>query len=83
MAKEAGINQKLKFLYLADIFERETDEEHPLTVYDLSEKLEALGINAARKTLLDDIKLLEDYGMDIITVSRGKNAWVLSWQPQL
>lgn len=72
MAKEAGINQKLKFLYLADIFERETDEEHPLTVYDLSEKLEALGINAARKTLLDDIKLLEDYGMDIITVPVGK-----------
>ena len=72
MAKEAGINQKLKFLYLADIFERETDEEHPLTVYDLSERLEALGINAARKTLLDDIKLLEDYGMDIISVSVGK-----------
>ena len=69
---EAGIHQKLKFLYLAQIFNRETDEEHPLTVYDLSERLEALGIKASRKTLLEDISLLCDFGMDIIPVSMGK-----------
>lgn len=72
MSKEAGINQKLKFLYLADIFRSETDEEHPISIYSLSERLEDLGIKATRKTLLDDIRLLEDYGMDIITVPMGK-----------
>lgn len=72
MAKEAGINQKLKFLYLADIFKNETDEDHPITVYALEERLEALGVKATRKTLLEDILLLGDYGMDIITVPMGK-----------
>ena len=69
---EAGIHQKLKFLYLAQIFERETDEEHTLTIYDLLERLEALGIKASRKTLLEDIHLLSDFGMDIIPISCGK-----------
>lgn len=72
VSKEAGINQKLKFLYLADIFRSETDEEHPISVYDLEERLGALGVGASRKTLLEDIKLLIDYGMDIISVPMGK-----------
>ncbi|MCI7766807.1 MAG: WYL domain-containing protein [Oscillospiraceae bacterium] len=69
---EAGIHQKLKFLYLARLFERETDEEHILTVYDILSRLEQLGIKESRKTLLEDISLLCDFGMDIITVSVGK-----------
>ena len=72
MSKEAGINQKLKFLYLADIFRSETDEDHPISIYALEERLGSFGVKATRKTLLDDIRLLEDYGMDIITVPMGK-----------
>lgn len=72
MAKAAGDNQKLKMLYLADILLKETDEEHPLNVYELSDKLELMGVNANRKTLADDIAMLEIYGMDIISKNVGK-----------
>lgn len=41
-----GENQKLKLLYLADIFSRETNEEHPLSIAEISEKLKELGVNA-------------------------------------
>lgn len=34
-----GLNQKLKMLYLKDIFERETDDEHSLTLQEITEKL--------------------------------------------
>ena len=37
MAK--GQNQKRKLLYLLDILERETDEEHPLTLEQLRQLL--------------------------------------------
>ncbi len=73
MPSEAGINQKLKMLILARIFYDRTDEEHPITVYELSDMLAAEGVSANRKTLYNDIALLCDYGLDIITVPCGKS----------
>ena len=35
-------NQKLKLLYLYDIFMKQTDEQHPLTRNELIEKLKAV-----------------------------------------
>ena len=64
MAK--GENQKLKMLYLAQLFFRETDENHGLTMPELIRRLHALGVNADRKTLYQDIALLRRFGMDIL-----------------
>lgn len=72
MPKESGIHQKLKLLYLAKIFMEETDDNHPLSVYELSDMLEEMGVNAGRKTLASDIDLLKDFGLDILDVPVGK-----------
>ncbi|MCR4654712.1 MAG: WYL domain-containing protein [Lachnospiraceae bacterium] len=64
MSKSA--RQKLKLLYLKDILLRESDEEHPLNSQALIEKLDALGIEAERKSIYNDIALLGDYGIDVI-----------------
>ena len=40
---------KLKLLYLAKIFERETDDDHGLTASQIIEKLAELGISVERK----------------------------------
>ena len=61
-------NQKLKLLYLKKIFEEETDEKHPITIAQIINKLEAYGIEAERKSLYRDIRLLQDFGMDIVSV---------------
>ena len=61
-----GENQKLKMLYLAQLFFRETDENHGLTMPELIRRLHELGVNADRKTLYQDIALLRRFGMDIL-----------------
>ena len=65
-------NKKLKLLYLAQYLQQQTDEEHPKTVGDMIDYLAAFGISAERKSIYDDLHLLEQYGMDIQTV-KGKS----------
>ena len=63
MAK--GPNQKLKLLVLKDILMKQSDESHGLTTNELIEKLEGYGITAERKSIYDDLRMLENYGCDI------------------
>ena len=63
MAKNAM--QKSKILYLAKIFQEQTDEDHGLTVSELIDSLQNIGINAERKSIYDDIETLRAFGMDI------------------
>ncbi len=63
MAKSA--NQKIKILYLMKIFLEQTDEEHGLTLSELSDALASYGVEAERKTLYDDIETLRLFGLDI------------------
>ncbi len=58
--------QKMKLLYVKDFFESESDAEHGVTVSDIIEYLDSVGIEAERKSLYDDIQLLCDvYKMNI------------------
>ena len=57
--------QKSKILYLAKIFEEQTDDEHGLTVNELIYALNSRGIRAERKSIYDDIETLKAFGMDI------------------
>ncbi|MBE6036497.1 MAG: WYL domain-containing protein [Clostridiales bacterium] len=63
MAKSA--NQKIKILYLMRILLQQTDDEHGLTLAELSEALAAYGVEAERKTLYSDLETLEVFGLDI------------------
>lgn len=75
MAKSA--NQKLKLLYLVDILTEESDEEHPLSVADLIERLQRRDIAAERKSIYDDMESLAGYGLDVVTVKGRSNAYFL------
>lgn len=66
-----GNFQKLKLLYIIKIFEEKTDEEHPISVEEIIESLSFYGITAERKAIYSDIKSLQTFGYDIISV-RGK-----------
>ena len=61
-------DKKLKLLYLAKYLEEETDQEHPAGMPELLAYLTAHGISAERKSVYDDLRLLESFGMDIETV---------------
>lgn len=64
MARNSG--QKLKLLYLLQILEQETDENHVITTKDIITRLGDYGISAERKSIYDDIAKLQDFGYDII-----------------
>lgn len=59
-------NQKLKLLYLVDILERKTDEQHPLNTTQLIEELAKVDVSAERKSIYDDIEQLCRFGYDIV-----------------
>lgn len=68
-----GEHQKLKLLYLAQLFTEETDAEHALSMAEIIDKLAACGVNADRKTLYLDFRELRDFGMEIEDVKAGRN----------
>lgn len=60
-------NQKLRILYLQDIFSRRTDENHVFSAEQLCDILiEDYGISVERKAIYGDIEALQDYGMNIV-----------------
>lgn len=73
MAERKGENQKLKMLYLVQLFSRETDDAHKLTMPEIIAKLAADGVNADRKTLYQDFEELRRFGFDIISEKDGRN----------
>ena len=71
-------NQKLKLLYLKEYFERNTDEQHPVTTAELIAYLARQDIAAERKSLYDDIETLRAFGMDIVKERQGNvTGWYL------
>lgn len=66
MAKSSG--QKLKLLYIIQMLEENSDENHPISTADIIGRLEELGIHSERKSIYDDINKLIDFGYDIIQV---------------
>ena len=70
-------NGKLRLLYILDILKKYSDEENPLNAADIIEKLDAFGICAERKSVYDDITLLEFYGYDIIKTASPKTGWFI------
>ena len=57
--------QKQKLLYLRKILLEKTDENHGLTSSEILAELALYGITAERKSLYDDLQVLEKFGMDI------------------
>lgn len=57
---------KLKLLFLARIFAKETDESHGISVQEIIEKLAEEGIEVERKTVYRDIECLRAFGYDIL-----------------
>ena len=57
--------QKEKLLYLQKIMLEKTDENHALTLNEIKELLGGYGILTERKSLYNDLQVLETFGMDI------------------
>ena len=57
--------QKSKLLYLLKMFYEQTDSEHGLSVGEIIDQLDSVGISAERTAIYDDINTLRAFGIDI------------------
>ena len=69
-------SNKIKLLYILDIL-KESDENNPITTNKILEKLKCYGIQAERKSILRDIEILMDYGIDIILHNDNKKGYYI------
>lgn len=63
--------QKIKLLYLMEILRQDTDEEHPISTSQICKRLAEQGISCERRTVGMDMKVLNDYGYEIMSKMVG------------
>ena len=71
-------NQKKKLLALREVMLHYTDEAHGLTIPEIQEHLKDYDIEADRRTLYEDLLLLEEFGLEVCNerYGRGTKYWV-------
>jgi len=60
------MKQKSRLLYLKQYLEENSDEQHPLTLAEIVEHIEAVGFVCGRKSIKADLDQLTDSGVDIV-----------------
>lgn len=67
--------QKVKLLKLMELLRQETDEDHPLRRKEICDRLEGMGIRCDIRTLSKDIKVLNDYGFEVLSYFRDREKY--------
>ena len=61
--------QKIKLLVLYDLLCRKTDETHALSTEEIINELSIQNIELSRKTLPQDVELLNEYGYEAVSIT--------------
>lgn len=69
--------QKSRLLFLLELLNRETDEEHPITVAEIISRLNAEGFSANRHTVVSDINTLMAHGVDVVCNKSRQNYYFI------
>ena len=68
-------SKKDRLLFLLELLNRETDEEHPITIVEIINCLNAEGFTATRKTVAKDIDTLQTHGVDVVCNKGRQNQY--------
>lgn len=60
---------KVKLIKILEILTQESDGDHPLSTGQIINKLQSCGISCDRRTLASDIKALNLFGYEVLTIS--------------
>lgn len=72
-------DSKIKLLYLKEILEKYTDENHIMNSAEITDMLaEQYGLECERKSIYKDIDILIDYGVDVIKTRTPKNGYFVA-----
>ena len=67
-----GTAKRIRILKIWEMLYNETDEEHPISTEQIRAKLKECGIESDRRTIYDDISVLEKFGYEIMR-ERGRS----------
>ena len=65
--------QKIKLLKIYELLYQNSDEEHPLSTAEICDQMAQQGIKVDRRTLAEDIRVLNNHGYEVIGY-RGQHA---------
>jgi len=71
------MENKSKILYLYKLLDQKTDQNHPIGTTEIIKELGKIGINVTRKTVVSDIALLIEFGVDIINFRSSQNMYYI------
>ena len=71
-------SRKIKLLKIWDILTQHTDESHPMSTPVLIQKLAEYGIEVDRKILYSDIKLLNNFGYEVMCHRSSSNEYYVA-----
>lgn len=71
------MKNKSKILYVYKLLYEKTDENNMLSTNDIIALLAEIGIETTRKTVALDIELLEEFGVDVITIRSSQNMYYI------
>ena len=72
-------DKKGRLLALREYLYRHTDEKHPASTQELIDEMSRQGYPGNRKTIKDDVDILNRFGLEIVTnVSRGNSFYMSS-----
>jgi len=72
--------RKIRLLILYELLLKNTDEDNPLTTPEIIEMLGEYGISVTRQTLYDDIRVLNDYGYEVLYQNWYKGCDIIALQ---
>lgn len=68
---------KNRLLFILSLLYQEADEEHPITITQILERLQAEGINGNRRTVAHDLEILCESGFDVIHNKSRQNQYFI------
>ena len=66
------MEKKSRILYVYKLLNEKTDENNPITVAQINRELEKWGFEGFRKTIHSDIRLLKEFGVDIVSIKSSQ-----------
>lgn len=66
---------KERILYMLQLFQTQTDEEHPLSTFEIIDYFKERGVVTDRKTVRDDVDTLNSCGVEIMVIEGRPNRY--------
>lgn len=70
--------KKIRILRLWELLKSETDENNPMDSVTIINRLKSEGLIVERKTLYDDVKLLNDNGFEVLCIRSRQNMYYVA-----